>query len=209
MGNTLPNQTASTTPAPKPAPVAEAPEQQTEQQFVTKEEMARAVEEGFRRAQQSAKSRAQAVEARVTALATSIEGLTSTPLNAEQKVKLREQVEAEIDQQNTQEPPEEPTPGFSDGNPVYDWTMETYKLEGVTITQNDPEWAQIKATLDDPQGNIIAYQRTVFKAIEAKRQRTASQSQTADARVISEGQPSGQAPAKSGHQMFKDAHRTT
>lgn len=188
---------------------ADVTEQQSEQEApVTRKELAAAVEEGFRRASQSAKSRAQAIENQVKNLTETMKKL-NVDVTPEMTSKLREQATAEIDQsqQQAQQPNADDAPGT--GNPVYDWTMAIYKEEGLDIKPTDPEWKLIKAALDDPNGNMPKYQRTVLRAIDTKRTRTTSASETASARVIGAGgEPSGQAPATSARALWERAHTT-
>lgn len=175
---------------------------------VTRQELAAAIEDGFRRAQQSAKSRTQKIEQQVQGLTDYIKKLNVevTPDIAE---RLREQATAQVDQVDQQAQTEASPEGVpSSGNPVYDWTVAFYKTEGIEIKPADPEFQAIKAALGDPNGNMLKYQRVVMKAIDQKRERTASASETAAARVLgSGGGTSGQAPAKSAHSMWERAHK--
>jgi hypothetical protein len=202
-----------TPPEPTPAQPAAAPEQPAEQpQYVTKEELAAAVELGVRRAQQSARDRTQKIETQVNELTARLTkaGVSVTP---EITQNLQQQVAQELDTQEPEQPQAAATqtpasvPGQA-GNPVFDWTMEAYRTEGLEVKPADPEFAAIKAALDDQNGNFYTYQKTVLKAIEAKRERTTSQRETADARVLGGGtQPSGQVQPKTAHDAWKVAYK--
>jgi hypothetical protein len=187
-------------PALPPAPAAEAPEEQVTERPVTRKELEEAVALGVQRAQQSARDRTQRIETEVKALTDRLEQL-DVPVTPEITAKLRTQVATEME---TQEQPETQTDEQPTGNPVYDWTMELYKTEGIEIKPTDPEWKEVKAALDDPNGSMIKYQKVMLRAIDSKRERTATESQTADARTLGTGQTSGQAPAaKSARDLWK------
>jgi hypothetical protein len=205
-----PSPASDQTPVSTPAPAA-TPEQQADQpKYVTKEELAEAIELGFRRAQKSAKSRTQAVEAQVNAIKAQLEKAGAV-ISPEITQNLRQQVETELDTQEAAPPtapgaaPASAQPGT--GDPVFDWTVEAYKAEGIEIKPGDPEFKAIKAALDDPAGNWIKYQKTVLQAIETKRERTASQTATADARTLGGGnQPPGPAAPKTANEAWKQAY---
>lgn len=209
----VPAPASATPPESTPAQPAATPEQPAEQpKYVTVEQMEEAVERGVRRAQQSSKDRTQKIEAEVKAITARLEkaGQTVSPEIAQN---LRQQVEAELD---TQEQPSQPAavtpqapasvPG--QGDPVYDWTMAAYQTMGTEIKTTDPEFKLIDNALKDPAGNMIKYQQTVLDAIKAKQVRTASQTATADARVLGGGsQPSGQAAPKTAHEAWEQAYK--
>jgi hypothetical protein len=203
---------SETPPVQTPAPAATQETQEDQPKYVTKEELAAAIELGFRRAQKSAKSRTLAVETQVTELKTRLEkaGIAVTP---EITQNLRQQAADELEDQDVDQPQtaaaQTPAsvPGQA-GNPVFDWTMEAYKAEGIDIKPTDPEFAEIKKVLDDPAGNMYVYQKTVLKAIETKRERTTSQRETADARVLGGGtQPSGQVAPRTAHEAWEQAYK--
>ena len=214
---TLPTPSSQATPAPAsatppeqttPVTQTEATEQPAEtKQYVTKEELAAAVELGVRRAQQSARDHSKKVEDQVRALTTKLEKAGAV-VSPEITNSLRQQVEAELLTEQTPaspavpgQPPASATPGT--GDPIFDWTMEAYKAEGIEIKPTDPEFPQIKAALDDPAGNMFKYQKAVLKAIETKRERTASQTAAADARTLGGGnQPPGPAAPKTAHEAW-------
>jgi hypothetical protein len=196
-------ETAPQAPAAQSAP----PEQQAERP-VTRKELEDAVETAFRRAQQSSRDRTNKVETEVQRLTQVIQkaGLQVTP---EAATKLREQAEAVVDQQLPAAPPEQP--GAQDepgpGTVVYDWTTAYYKTIGAEITKTDPEYQQVKAALDDPNGSLVAYQIAVQKAVQAKQSRIASQSTNADARILGGGTGSGPVAAKNARELLERAHK--
>ncbi len=200
---------SATPPEQSPATPAAAPEQPAEQpKYVTVEQMEEAVERGVRRAQQSSRDRSQKIETEVKAITARLEKAGAT-VSPEITNNLRQQVEAELDEAPPATAPAaapaSAQPGT--GDPVFDWTVEAYKAEGIEIKPGDPEFKQIKAALDDPAGNWIKYQKTVLQAIETKRERTASQTATADARVLGAGnQPPGPAAPKTAHEAWQQAY---
>jgi hypothetical protein len=189
-------------------PAQAAPEQQQqEQQPLTRKDVEEIVGKVFQRAQQSSRDRDRNIEAEVQKLTQVIQkaGLQVTP---EAATKLREQAEAVVDQQ--QPAPEQPGAPAQDepgpGTVVFDWTTAYYKTVGAEIAKTDPEYQQVKAALDDPNGSLVAYQIAVQKAVEAKKVRVASQSQNADARTLGEGSSSGQVTAKNARSYWDVAH---
>jgi hypothetical protein len=212
------DQTQATPQAPVPptgettpqAPAAQsAPQEQQADKPVTRKELEDAVENAFRRAQQSSRDRTNKVETEVQRLTQVIQkaGLQVTP---EAATKLREQAEAVVDQQQPAAQPEQPGAPAQDepgpGTVVYDWTTAYYKTIGAEIAKTDPEYQQVKAALDDPNGSLVAYQIAVQKAVAAKQSRIASQSQNADARTLGEGSSSGQVTAKNARSYWDVAH---
>lgn len=190
--------TPESTPPTEPTVVAQ---EQQEEKPITRRELDEAIEAGFRRAQQSSKARALNIETKVNELTEQLKNL-SIPVTPEITAKLRERAESEVDQ-----PPTQPGESLPPGNPVYDWTMALYKEEGLDIKPADPEWAAVKAALDDPDGNMVKYQRIVMKAIETKRTRQASEQDAASARVAGGQTSSSGAVTKSTRQLWADAHK--
>ena len=93
-------------------------------------------------------------------------------------------------------------------DPVIAETLETFKLEGVTIEPSDPEWKPLDAILKDPNGNIHQYRKALYAQIEVKRQRVAANQEKAPARVVSGGQT--QQPgdsATSAREYLRRAHQ--
>ena len=212
QATSVPAPASATPPETTPTQPVETQEKPADQpQYVTQEALDAAIEQAVRRATQSSKDRTQKVEAEVKTLAAKLEkaGATVTP---EITQGLRQQVEAELDEQPAPPPaapgpaPASATPG--QGDPVYDWTIAAYQSEGITIKPEYPEFAIIKAALDDPAGNMPKYQKAVFKAIDAYRERTASLQSTADARTLGGGnQPPGQATYKNATEAWQEAYR--
>jgi hypothetical protein len=188
-------------------PAQAAPEQQQqEQQPLTRKDVEEIVGKVFQRVQQSSRDRDRNIEAKVQELTKVVQtaGLQITP---DVTAKLREQAEATVDQQpTTPEPAQQAEGDFGPGNPVFNATMDIFKEEGVEITRQDPEWSQVQAGLDDPNGNPVKYAKTLMKAIETKRTRVASQSQNADARTLGGGASSGEVTAKSARDYWQNAH---
>lgn len=198
-------QPTGTVPPETPAPAAPA-EQQQEQQPLTRKDVEEIVGKVFQRVQQSSRDRDRNIEAKVQELTKVIQqaGYQVTP---EAAAKLREQAEATVDQQQAPTQPEQQAEGdFGPGNQVFDATMAIFKEEGVEIGKTDPEWSQIQAALDDPNGSPIKYGKALTRAIEAKRTRVTSQQQNANARTLGGGTSSGSTPAKSARDYFEQAH---
>jgi hypothetical protein len=203
---------SATPPETTPAQPAEAQEKPAETpSYVTKEDLMQFGDTIVKRINMASKDRTQRIETEVKAITARLEKAGAT-VSPEITQNLRQQVEAELE---TQELPQQPaaaaptTPASAPGtgDPVYDWTMEAYKTEGLDIKPTDPEFSQIKAALDDPAGNMFKYQKTVMKAIDAKRERTASQTATADARVLGgSDRPPGQAQPKTAHDAWAQAY---
>lgn len=218
MTQTLPNDPTATQPpasgpvqSDQPAQPADASGQQSDaKQFVTKEDLAKAIEMGVRRAQQSARDRTQKIETVVQDIATRL-GRLDVPLTPELTEKIRAQAAAELDETQDEDAAPQPESPASDpgaGNPVFDWTMEFYQAEGLDIKPTDPEFAEVRKALDDPQGSMVKYQRVVMKAVDQKRDRLSSEKETADARVLSGGQQSNVlGPDVNPLELFQAAHR--
>lgn len=101
------------------------------------------------------------------------------------------------------------TSAQTETDPVIAETLEVFKQEGITIETSDPEYKPLDAILRDPNGNIHKYRRELFRQIEAKRVRVATNAQQAAARVISGGQnQTGEAkPNASAHEMWEGAYK--
>jgi hypothetical protein len=202
---------SATPPEQTPAPAAAQEKPAETPSYVTKEALEAAIETAVRRATQSSRDRDRQIEDQVKAITTKLEKAGAV-VSPEITQNLRQQVTAELEtqeqpQQSAAATPQPQASGPSQGDPVYDWTMEAYKTEGIEIRPADPEFAQIKAALDDPAGNMFKYQRAVMQAIDHKRERTASQTATADARVLGgSNQPPGQAQPKTAHDAWAQAY---
>lgn len=196
----------STTPA---QPAEQTGQQPNQPQYVTKADLEQAIELGVRRAQQSARDRAQNIENQVKAMSERL-GTLNIPVTPELTEKIRAQAAQQLDTQLEQ--PSAPGPAASEpqeGNPVFDWTMEVFADEGLEIKPEDPEYKQVRAALDDPNGSMVKYQKTVLKAIEQKRERVTSEKESADARVSGGGEDSGKLLGAdvNPHDLFQRAHR--
>lgn len=94
-------------------------------------------------------------------------------------------------------------------HPAIAKTLEVFKAEGITIETTDPEYKALDAILKDPNGNEIVYMRELFRQIDAKRQRIATNQQAAPARVVSGGQSqTDNAPRSSrARDYLQEAHK--
>ena len=201
-----PQQSPAIQPAAQPAASEPSGAQQDQPKYVTEEMLAEAIERGFRRAQQSAADRTRTIESKVKELSDQFQkvGVQITP---EIHANMQRQAEQEVDAQpapqaQQQAPAEQP----SEGNPVFDWTQAYYAESGVAIASSDPEWVAVKAALDDPKGSMVKYQIAVQKAVELKRARVTTTTETANARVVGAGGQPGTAPATSAKQLWERAH---
>lgn len=181
------DQAPAETPATEPTQ-AQPKETSKEPDYVTKDDLKQFGDSLAKRINMASRDRTNKIETQVKAIVAQLEKAGAPP-SPEVTQKLREQV-AEALEDDGEPAPEAPA-GATDktDNPVFDWTMEAYRTEGIEILATDPEFAAIQAALSDPTGTMYKYQKVVMGAIETKRQRTTSRQETADARVIGGGQP--------------------
>lgn len=202
--------TPATTPAAQPATSPQTPapaetgeQKQDQPQYVTKEMLAEAIEQGVRRAQQSAADRTRNVENRVKELTATLSKFV--PVTPEIEAKAREQAQAEVDAQPA-DPSQEATPQGAgepgQGNPVFDVTQGYFQEIGMTVEKSDPEWKAIQQSLDDPNGSMAKYMVTLQKAVTAKQVRVSEQSAAAPARVVGGGSSATGAPANSAKDYY-------
>lgn len=198
----------ATPPAAQPAASDAQPSgaQQEQPKYVTEEMLAEAIEKGFRRAQQSAADRTRTIEGKVNELTQRMQSL-GVQVTPEIQAKMQQQAEQEVDAPPSPAAAQAPAEEIGAGNPVYDWTMAYYQEAGQTINTSDPEWAAVKAALDDPAGSMVKYQLTVIKAVEQKRARVEQGSAAANARVVGSGSSTGTATAGSAKDYWERAHK--
>lgn len=114
-------------------------------------------------------------------------GLTDEQVEqAADKIVMRDLKAARQEPASSQPTPQQQAP--TDVHPAIAKTLEVFKMEGITIETSDPEYKALDDILRDPNGNEIVYMRELFKQINAKRQRIATNQQAAPARVVSGGQ---------------------
>ena len=128
---------------------------------------------------------------------------------AKQKVIYQDLTSPRQQEQASTPPPAQQVQAQTEIDPVIAETLDVFKTEGITIETSDPEYKPLDAILKDPNGNIHQYRKELFKQIEAKRQRKATNQQQAPARVISGGQPnqSGGAITSSAHDAWQEAYK--
>ena len=128
---------------------------------------------------------------------------------AKQKVIYQDLTSPRQQEQASTPPPAQQVQAQTEVDPVIAETLDVFKTEGITIETSDPEYKPLDAILKDPNGNIHQYRKELFKQIEAKRQRVATNQQQAPARVISGGQPnqSGGAITSSAHDAWQEAYK--
>ena len=128
---------------------------------------------------------------------------------AKQKVIYQDLTSPRQQEQASTPPPAQQVQAQTEVDPVIAETLDVFKAEGVTIEVGDPEYKPLDAILKDPNGNIHQYRKELFKQIEAKRQRVATNQQQAPARVISGGQSnqSGGAITSSAHDAWQEAYK--
>jgi hypothetical protein len=207
---------SATPPEQTPAPAAAQEKPAETPSYVTKEALEAAIETAVRRATQSSRDRDRQIEDQVKAITTKLEKAGAV-VSPEITQNLRQQVTAELEtQEQPQQPaaatPQPPASGPSQGDPVYDWTVMQYRVHGIDVKPSDPEWNKyIQPALDDSNGEpdelFAKYQAKVIQALAEKRERTASQTATADARVLGgSNQPPGQAQPKTAHDAWAQAY---
>jgi hypothetical protein len=191
---------------------SQQPQAQGQPQYVTKEQLAAAVELGVQRAQQSARDRTHKIEQNVKTIEANLAkiGVTVTP---EMTEKIREQTVANLETQEATPPAADSSSSvasdeIAEGHPVFDWTKALYADEGLAITPADPEFAKVKLALEDPNGSFVKYQKVVVRAIDQKRDRLASSDESADARILGDAhQSTALGQDINPHDLFQAAHR--
>ncbi len=165
----------------------EAQEKPASPTYVTKEELDQIMAETLRRAKQSDKDRMKQIDDKLNTIKTRLES-GGTQLTPQQVNVLREQIEEEGDVKQVAAQASAMTPEVqAQVDFIYDQLDETFADVGTTVTINDPEWAAIKAALDDPKGSLAKMIRVAAKQAEAKAARVASQQAAAPARAVSAG----------------------
>ena len=138
-------------------------------------------------------------------------GLTDEQVEqAKQKVIYQDLTSPRQQEQASTPPPAQQVQAQTEIDPVIAETLDVFKAEGITIETSDPEYKPLDAILKDPNGNIHQYRKELFKQIEAKRQRVATNQQQAPARVISGGQTqtTGEPSNPSARDYLQRAHKT-
>jgi hypothetical protein len=103
--------------------------------------------------------------------------------------------------------PQQPASGDQpEIDPVFAETLSYFNEQNVTVEEGDPEFKGIKTVLDNPKASTFAYIAAVLKAVEAKKARVASQTESAPARVLGGGETPGQATAASSHELWDKAY---
>ena len=128
---------------------------------------------------------------------------------AKQKVIYQDLTSPRQQEQASTPPPAQQVQAQTEIDPVIAETLDVFKAEGITIETSDPEYKPLDAILKDPNGNIHQYRKELFKQIEAKRQRKATNQQQAHARVISgvQSNQSGGAITSSAHDAWQEAYK--
>jgi hypothetical protein len=152
---------------------------------VTKEELEQIMAETLRRAKQSDKDRAKQIDEKLNAITTRLQS-GGNQLTPQQVNVLREQIEEEVhvepkaEAQASAVPPEvQAQTDF-----VYAQMDATFADVGTVVTPNDPEWTEINAVLNDPNGSLAKLIRVSARQAEAKAVRETAQKTQAAARVV-------------------------
>ena len=146
------------------------------------------IQESFRKATQSSKTRAKQISDRVKQVEEYLQNSTGVSLDQAAKEKLHKQIEQEMDQAEEQpEGTEQVSPQDDIALQVYNETQAIYTAEKMALTQKDPEWSSVNDVLNDPNGNIHLYRKALYHAIDSKRRRLGQKKATASARVGGDG----------------------
>lgn len=165
----------------------EAQETPVSQTYVTKVELDQILAETLRRAKQSDKDRMKQIDEKLNSIKTRLEA-GGTQLTPQQVNALREQIEEEGGEGQVTAQASAMTPEMkAQAEFVYAQLEATFADVGVTVTPNDPEYREIKAVLDDPNGSLAKLIRVAARQAEAKVERVASLKQGASARAVSAG----------------------
>jgi hypothetical protein len=164
-----------------------------------------------REVKKSNKTRADQIQKEVNAIKTTMEK-RGAPLTEQQVAVISEQVEESLDQMDEQPSSQTPIPQAQDLHPLASIAFPVFEEEGIAIEEGDPEYEKIKPFLKDPkpsQGKVVKFSNELYKQIEAKKQRIASQKDKAAVRSPGGGgpQPSGDAPAKSASELWAKAYK--
>jgi hypothetical protein len=167
-------------------PTGDAPEQQEQKQYVTQEDLDRRDAELLRRFKQSDRDRTKLIDGKLNEIKGMLDK-AGTPLPPEKEAALRNQITDQIDEvepPQPQEPSAVPPQFQQQVDFLYGQMDDAFQVVGAKVTPNDPEWKKhIQPALDDPKGSFARTLVASTKAAEEKKARTASQQETADARV--------------------------
>lgn len=161
---------------------------ESQPQYVTKEEFDRLMADNLRRMKQSDKDRAANVDKKLNDILSRFEK-GNAQLSQQQVDVLRQQIEDETEPQTQGAPPASSVTPEMQANSDYisGELAHLWEETGVSVTPNDPEFTQIKAVLDNPQGNMAKLMYAAGKAAETKAARIERLKENADARVIAGG----------------------
>ena len=190
-----------------PPPSQETAETPTPPTYVTKEELEKAVAETLRREKQSNKDLMSRIDGKLNDIKSKLEA-GGAQLTPQQVTVLRSELEqSEEQQEQVTAAPETPAALQEEPNdPVVAEIMDIFKAEGVSIEPSDPEFTPLDAILKDPNGNMHLLRKELFKQIEAKKLRVATNTEQAGARVIDTQQPSGEATVSNARGYWNRAH---
>lgn len=192
-------------------PPVQSQEQQQEQapKVVTEEALVRILDERDRRLKQGNKDRAKEIDKRFEDMRTEFAN-RGTPLTKEQEATVRATVETQYDQAQEQGSTQ-PQANADDLHPLAQLAFPIMDEEGVTVEEGDPEFETLKPYLDKPQltaPDVAKFTRELYKAIDAKRERTTSSKEKAAARANgATGSQSGQRQIKSARDAWQEAYK--
>lgn len=186
----------------------EQEEGQETPEYVTKKDLEQFGSELARRLKQSARDRDRAIEQQLQAMKKRIES-AGVQLGPEQEAKLRQSIADELEGGEGDEADPETNAGDDDVHPVFKMTANIFAQEGVEITAQDPEFKDVDAALNDPNGSMEKYLSVLYTAIGAKKSRLANQQESASARTASGGasDKKGQFVAKNAADYWSRAYK--
>lgn len=179
--------TSESTPESKPLTKAEIENLITEQATRISQSM---VDKAESRISRKAQEQIKAVE-----LSRSTLGLTDEQvMQAKQRILIDDMTATQSEQASFTNPQRNTTQNqqaeqqSDELHPVIQETLDTFEAEGISINDDDPEYAALEAILKQPEPNIFKYRQALYKQIETKRARITTNDANAAARVIGGGQ---------------------
>ena len=205
--------------AATPSAETSTPEQQTQPQALTMEQIERLVTDKATRIAQSLVDKAasrlsQQAQEQIDALKLTQQALGLSNEQVEEaanKIVLNDLKAGRREQASTQQP--DPQKQTQPDEPPIHWAvqelLDIFKAEEVEITETDPGYKEINAILADKNGNIHQLRKTAYKFIEQKRAKSTDLQKNAAARVVTGGQPqtNNAAPQQRARDYLTAAHR--
>ena len=187
-----PDQGTATPEIPAQTQAQPANETPVTPSYVTKEELEKATAEIIRRVQQSNKDRQKQVNSELDAIKNRLSG-TGVQLSQEQEQALRGKISDDLDgNPEADVPASTTTPEIqAQIDYVFSQIEDAFSVVGQKVTENDPEWKQVEAALNDPKGSLGKTISAATQAAALKKQRTQARQAGAEARVTGAGGSAG------------------